>query len=229
MQIVIQDLYKSFEGKEVLKGINYTFQKGKSYTILGKNGSGKTTLFNCISQEIDYDSGMIMVDDERPIEHHDVGYVYTTPMLPDFMTAYEFLIYFSDLHEERGLSRHRVDEYLDTINFSMEDRHRLIKDYSTGMKNKIQMLAMVLLKPNVLLMDEPLTSLDLLAAIDMKKMLQKVKQDCVMILSTHIVSIAKELSDQILLLKDGKLIELDMDELQKNDFEEQLVEMLKDA
>ena len=228
MDLTIKDLKKNFEKHEVLKGINYTFEKGKIYTILGRNGSGKTTLFNCISQEIPFEEGQILLSDGNVVLNSDVGLVYTEPFLPDFMTGYEFMLFFADIHKDKGIERDLVNEYLDSININNESRHRLIKDYSSGMKNKLQMLCVILTKPKVLLLDEPLTSFDLVASMEMKKILLEIKKDCVMIVSTHILQIARDLSDEILVLNKGLLTETKMRDFNNADFEEELMELLKD-
>ncbi|HPX32803.1 MAG TPA: ABC transporter ATP-binding protein [Erysipelotrichaceae bacterium] len=224
MQLKIENLSKSFGELNVLIDLSYTFEKGKIYALLGKNGSGKTTLFNCISEEMPFDKGNIYLNDEA-INHQDVGFVYTIPMLPEFLTGYEFLTFFADIHQEKGLHRDEVNQYFERIDFKEDDRHRLIKDYSTGMKNKLQMLCIILTKPKVLLLDEPLTSLDLIASMNMKKELLKIKDDTIMILSTHILQIAKDISDEIVVLNKGKLI--DVDETAEN-FEQNIMEILQD-
>ncbi len=224
MQLKIENLSKSFGDLKVLIDLNYTFEKGKIYAILGKNGSGKTTLFNCISEEMEFDKGNIYLDNEI-INHQDVGFVYTEPMLPLFLTGFEFLTFFADIHQDKGLNRQDVDSYFDRIDFNEDDRHRLIKDYSTGMKNKLQMLCIILTKPKVLLLDEPLTSLDLVSSMNMKKELLKIKDDTIMILSTHILQIAKDISDEIVILTKGNL--LDVDETAE-DFEQTVLEILQD-
>lgn len=92
MELNIRSLSKSFEEKDVLKDLNLCAKQGKIYALLGRNGCGKTTLFNCISGEIKFEEGSITVD-EVPLKGSDVGFVYTTPMLPEFLTGYEFLAF----------------------------------------------------------------------------------------------------------------------------------------
>lgn len=228
MKLIIEDLHRSFDQHHVLQGINYTFEKGKIYGLLGRNGSGKTTLFNCISKEIDYQEGRIYFDNEKDVINQDVGFVYTNPMLPDFMTGFEFLTFFSDIHQDKGLSRDNVHEYFDRIQFKTDDRHRLIKDYSTGMKNKLQMLCLILIQPKILLLDEPLTSFDLVASMEMKKELIKIKDSCIMILSTHILQIATDICDEIIILHQGKLEKIDKTDLSNEEFEDEIMEKLQD-
>ncbi len=82
MELQIEHLKKSFEEKEVLKDITFTFQPGKIYGLLGRNGAGKTTLFNCLNQDISVDAGRFFLrdkDSEQPLGMEDIGYVLSTP------------------------------------------------------------------------------------------------------------------------------------------------------
>ena len=91
MKLSISSLVKSFEKKEVLCGASYTFEQGKIYGLLGRNGAGKTTLFNCMNEDLPIDGGSIVLEDnygsKRPITADDIGYVLSTPVVPEFLTA----------------------------------------------------------------------------------------------------------------------------------------------
>lgn len=226
MALFIDNIHKSFDSLHVLDGLTYNFEKGKIYTILGRNGSGKTTLFNCIAGFLDVDEGSIADELNEPLKLSDVGLVHTESYLPDFLTAFEFLIFFIDMHPEIGYHRNDVDSLLDSIQFSQEERHRLIKDFSSGMKHKLQMLIVLLTKPKVLLLDEPLTSFDLVASMEMKKLLLSLKADTTMLVSTHILQIALDLSDEILILNHGKLTPLNHLDIEPENLEETIMELL---
>ena len=82
MELVVKDLKKKFEKKEVLKGLNFKFQKGKIYGLLGRNGAGKTTFFNCLNEDLEIDSGEYYIEEnniKRKIKPEDIGYVLSTP------------------------------------------------------------------------------------------------------------------------------------------------------
>ena len=86
MKFVIEHLSKSFEKKEVLRDIDFTFDEGKIYGLLGRNGAGKTTLFNCLNRDLKADSGNFYIEDEngvrREVAAEDIGYVLSTPTVP---------------------------------------------------------------------------------------------------------------------------------------------------
>ena len=109
-----------------------------------------------------------------------------------------------------------------------EDRDRLLKDYSHGMKNKMQMLVNIIANPNVLLLDEPLTSFDVVVAEEMKQMLREIKQNHIIIFSTHIMELALDLCDEIVILNKGVLEEVDKNNLDNEQFKNKIIEALKE-
>lgn len=101
MKFVIDHLSKSFEKKEVLKDIDFTFEKGKIYGLLGRNGAGKTTLFNCLNRDLKADGGDFFFEENgqrREVKADDIGYVLSTPTVPEFLTGREFLKFFIDIN-----------------------------------------------------------------------------------------------------------------------------------
>lgn len=211
MELQIEHLKKSFDDKDVLKDITFTFQPGKIYGLLGRNGAGKTTLFNCLNQDISVDAGRFFLrdkDSEQPLGMEDIGYVLSTPQVPEFLTAREFLKFFVEINAASIPNTMDLDAYFDLVNLEKEDRDRLLKDFSHGMKNKMQMLVNIIASPKVLLLDEPLTSLDVVVAEEMKNTLRDLKKDRILILSTHIMELAFDLCDEIVLLSHGKLEEM---------------------
>nr|WP_145402191.1 ABC transporter ATP-binding protein [Paenibacillus xylanexedens] len=232
MKLVLQHVRKSFGEKKVLSDVNFQFEKGKIYGLLGRNGTGKTTLFNCLSGELPTDNGTMKLVHEattRNLEMHDVGYVYSLPMLPEFLTGYEFVRFFievnADVIEERGTD---LDALFDMIHIAEDDRHKLMKHYSHGMKNKVQMLLFLLIKPTVILLDEPLTSFDVIVASEMKQLLRDMKKDHILIFSTHILQLATDLCDELIILNHGSLTPISPEILTQPDFEEQIIELLRD-
>ena len=216
MQLVVNKIAKSFGQKEVLRDISFTFESGYIYALLGKNGSGKTTLFNCLNGDIDIDSGKAEYIDaagtRHQVEPEDVGYVSATPVLPGFLTGYEIVKFFIDINREKCKLTQNADDYLDMVKLNKEDRNRLIKDYSLGMKNKIQMLNFIITQPPIILLDEPITSLDIVTANQIKTILRKMKENHIIIFSTHLLNLAKEISDKIIVLNEGTLRSINLPE-----------------
>ena len=232
MKLVIKNLKKNFEKKEVLKDINFEFEKGKIYGLLGRNGAGKTTLFNCLNEDLDIDNGEFYLEDNgkfKKIAAEDIGYVLSTPNVPEFLTGREFLKFFIDINKKRIKNLKTIDEYFDFMKIEVEDRDKLLKDYSHGMKNKMQMLVNIIASPSILLLDEPLTSFDVVVAEEMKGMLKNIKKDHIIIFSTHIMELALDLCDEIVILNKGVLEEIDKNDLDNEKFKEKIIEALKEV
>lgn len=231
MQLQLSNIQKAFGTKQVLKGADFTFEKGKIYGLLGRNGSGKTTLFNCLSGELTADAGTATLGEAgqaAPLSDLDVGFVFSTPILPEFLTGYEFIKFFMDINKDKIQDGRTIDDYFDLVSMDKDDRHRLIKGYSHGMKNKVQMLCFIITKPPVILLDEPLTSFDVIVALEMKNLLRSMKNDHIIIFSTHILQLATDLCDEIVVLHQGKLQGVDNAMLKSPEFESEIIEILKD-
>ncbi len=230
MKLIIEGLKKNFEKKEVLKDINFEFEKGKIYGLLGRNGAGKTTLFNCLNEDLPVDAGKFFLKDKEPrkIESDDIGYVLSTPNVPEFLTGREFLKFFIEINKNRIKNEKTIDEYFDFMKIDNDDRDKLLKDYSHGMKNKMQMLVNIIANPSILLFDEPLTSLDIVVQEEMKQMLKSIKKDHIIIFSTHIMELALDLCDEIVILNKGVLEKIDKNDLDNTKFKDKIIEALKE-
>lgn len=232
MELILNQLTKSFGEKQVLKGISYTFGQTGIYGLLGRNGAGKTTLFNCLSDEFPPDSGTVTLSDgavTRPLSQGDVGYVLSTPVVPEFLTGYEFVRFFLDISGDPGHTGRTPDDWLALVGIAPEDRHRLMRNYSHGMKNKVQMLCFLIGRPPVILLDEPLTSFDVVAALEMKNLLREIKNDHIIIFSTHILQLAADLCDEIVILNHGLLESVDPALIKTPEFEARVIDILRDA
>ncbi|MDO4680954.1 MAG: ABC transporter ATP-binding protein [Aerococcus sp.] len=227
MQLKVQEIKKKFGDHEVLTDCTMTFDDSTITGVIGRNGAGKTTLFNILYGELAADSGQatLVLNDgtERALTIDDVGMLFSETVLPDFLTGYEFVRFYLDLHPMPG--QWTPDEYLDLVEIDKADRHRIIKGYSSGMKSKLSLVSLLIMQPPVILLDEPLTAVDIVIQAQIKQVLREMKSDRIILLSTHIVSLAQELSDEVVLLKDGHLRAIDY---QQNDpqFEEKLIHAL---
>lgn len=231
MKFIIEHLSKRFEKKEVLRYIDFTFEEGKIYGLLGRNGAGKTTLFNCLNRDLIADGGSFYLEENgirRDVKAEDIGYVLSTPTVPEFLTGREFLKFFMDINEASVKDPKPLDAYFDYMSIDPEDRDKLLKDYSHGMKNKMQMLINIIAQPNILLLDEPLTSLDVVVAEEMKQLLRSLKDGRITIFSTHIMDLALDLCDEIVLLSHGELEVVEKSNLDNHEFKEKIIAALRE-
>lgn len=231
MKLEITNLCKNYGKKEVLKDISHTFEQGKIYGLIGRNGAGKTTFFNILNSDTDYESGTIILEDDygrHSLDTNDIGYVISTPIVPEFLTGREFLKFYLDINKERIEDLKDLDYYFDLVKLSKKDQNILLKDYSHGMKNKIQILVNVIANPKVILLDEPLTSLDIVVQEDIKKLLKELKGEHIIIFSTHILEIAMDLCDEIVILNKKKIELIEKENLNTKKYKDKIIAALKE-
>ena len=113
------------------------------------------------------------------------------------------------------------------VQMSEEDQDKIMKEYSHGMKNKIQLLIHIISNPKVLLLDEPLTSFDIVVQDEMKKLLKDIKKEHILIFSTHILEIAMDLCDEIVIIHDRKLELIEKKNLNRQDYKKKIIQNLK--
>ncbi len=230
MKLEITNLSKSFGEKEVLKNIDFTFESGRIYALIGRNGAGKTTFFNCLNNDIEVNTGSFkLIDDDISfnLKSNDIGYVISTPVVPEFLTAREFLEFFIEINKDKV--KHDIDYYFDLVKINRADQDKLLKDYSHGMKNKMQILVNIITNPKIILLDEPLTSLDIVVQEEMKKLLKSLKGDHIIIFSTHILELALDLCDEIVIINDGHIELVEKDNLNKAKYKKKIIDSLKDV
>ena len=226
MKLEIKNLNKSYGKKEVLKNINFTFEEGKIYGLLGRNGAGKTTFFNALNEDIKIDSGECFLDNKR-LSTTDIGYVVSTPQVPEFLTGREFLQFYLDINKDNIKDLKDIDYYFDLVKLNKEDQNLLLKEYSHGMKNKIQMLINIIANPKVILLDEPLTSLDIVVQEEMKKLFKDYKENHIIIFSTHILELAVDLCDEIIILNNKQIELIEKKDLNTKKYKDKIIESLK--
>lgn len=228
MELKITNLNKSYGEKKVLENVEFTFEEGKIYGLLGRNGAGKTTFFNALNSNIEVDSALFYLDN-KPLDTKDIGYVTSTPIVPEFLTGKEFLKFYIDINKDKIKDKKSLEEYFDLVKLNKKDQNILLKEYSQGMKNKIQILINIITNPKIILLDEPLTSLDIVVQQDMKNLLKSLKKDHIIIFSTHILELATDLCDEIVILNNKKLELVKKDNLNTDKYKNKILNELKDS
>ena len=218
--INLSDVSKSFDNIHAVKNLNLQIEEGTVFGFLGPNGSGKSTTMKMIMGLLKPDSGILNVYGidvlKKPWEIKKiVGYVPESPRLYEFLTGLEYLDFIADVY---GITleskKDLIDEYLSA--FELENReNEMISGYSHGMKQKIAIIAALLHKPKLLILDEPLSGLDPKSARIVKDLIHKLANEGVTtILSTHVLEIADAICDKIAImykgskLAEGKPVEL---------------------
>lgn len=212
MRLIIRDLKKNIENKTVLDNISYSFSHGSVYGVIGQKDSGKTTFLKCISGESSINNGYIRLEadwKEHKIKYSDFGIVSDVCTVPEYITGYELFDCYKDMHPEHIEEGKSADYYFNQVGIPTNMRNKLIKEYSDADKKKIQLLAIMLLKPSVVIIDEPKGKNK-----DLKRILENLK-DRIIIIATDNTHVAEELCDDFVYLETGKLISLPIDEIKQ--------------
>lgn len=193
--IKIESLSKSYGSNQVLSNINLTFEKGKVYGIVGENGSGKTTLFKCITG-IEKHNGIIS-SDLQPLKDN-IGYLQTEPFYFSKITGREYIQLLCN-------ARSKKIENLDNKNIFELPLNQYASTYSTGMKKKLALTAILLQENQYYIFDEPFNGVDIQSNIIILDILRELKEiGKTLIISSHIFSTLNDICDEILLLKNGQ-------------------------
>lgn len=227
MELDVLNLSKKYGSKEVLKDISFTFKNNKIYGIIGRNGVGKTTFFEALNHDIDIGYGKTLLNNEA-LQSSDISFVPAVPNVPLFLTGREFLAFFLEINKDKIKNLKTIDEYFEMVDIGIEDQNKVMKEYSTGMKNKMQTLIGIISEKPILLLDEPLTSLDIVVQEEMKELLRNIKKERIIIITTHILDIALDLCDSILILKDGKMELVERKALNNKEYKTSIMKALKD-
>ena len=231
MKLEVINLTKKYNKKEVLKEIDFTFEEGKIYGLIGRNGAGKTTFFNALNGDISIDNGFFNLINEygtNKLDTREIGYVISTPIVPEFLTAREFLSFFLEINKDKIANLKDINYYFDLVKINESDQDKLLKEYSHGMKNKMQILINIISNPKIILLDEPLTSLDVVVQEEMKKLLKKLKKKHIIIFSTHILELAMDLCDEIVILNNKKLELVEKENLNTKKYKDKIISCLKE-
>lgn len=208
-----------------LDGINKSYDHGNTYAIsdlsvsftpgiyglLGENGAGKSTLMNMITQNLGPDRGRIMLDgtqiDRLGADYRGMlGYMPQQQGLYDDFTGEKFLWYMAALKGmKKAETARKVEELLQVVNLR-EDRHKKLKAYSGGMRQRILIAQALLNDPKILIMDEPTAGLDPKERIRIRNFISEISKDKIVLIATHVVSDVEYISKEILIMKSGKLV-----------------------
>ncbi|CAK7034223.1 MAG: Spermidine/putrescine import ATP-binding protein PotA [Eubacterium sp.] len=205
----LKNVKKAYNGTEILKGITLDIGNGEIVSILGPSGGGKTTLLNLILGITDIDEGQLLYDGEDithvPMEQRDFNIVFQDYALFPNLNAYNNIVY--GLKNKPGIStQEEVDELIDLLDLRPH-LDKPIDQLSGGQKQRVALARTLVMKPKVLLLDEPLSALDGVIKESIKERIKTVAKDfnLTTIIVTHDPEEALTLSDRVLILNGGKI------------------------
>jgi phospholipid/cholesterol/gamma-HCH transport system ATP-binding protein len=231
--IEVKEIYKSFGKNEVLKGVTFSVNKGENLVVLGKSGSGKSIAIKCLVGLVEVDKGEINVfgTDITKLDNNElnkirvrIGFLFQNAALYDSMSVRENLGFTLKRHA-KNLSAEEVEnqikDVLESVGLS-EAIDKMPSELSGGMRKRIGLARTLILKPEIILYDEPTTGLDTITSREISELILEIqkKNKTSSIIITHDMPCAKHTGDRIIILKEGIIhAEGTYEELEKSDDE----------
>lgn len=203
----VVNIEKSYGNKKILHDISFSIEKGQIKALVGPNGSGKTTLMNTMTNLLKRDGGQVLVDgkefkDEKIFNH--ISFFKDESILDENLYGMDYLNYIKNVYKK---TKDDVDKVIKEIGIESFVKSKT-GSYSLGMKKKLMLAMDFLPQRDIILLDEPLSGLDPTSVIKMMALIKKKAKDGQGILiSSHSLNDIDEITNNILFLKDGKILE----------------------
>jgi phospholipid/cholesterol/gamma-HCH transport system ATP-binding protein len=218
--ISIQDLYKSFGDLHVLRGVNLDVYKGENVVVLGRSGTGKSVLIKIIVGLLTQDKGSAIVlgkevstlnEKELRDIRLKIGFSFQNSALYDSMTVRENLE-FPLVRNVANLTRAEINEQVESVLDSvglLQTINQVPSELSGGQRKRIGIARTLILKPEIMLYDEPTAGLDPITCLEINELINEVKEkyNTSAIIITHDLTCARETGDRIAMLLDGQFLE----------------------
>jgi ABC-2 type transport system ATP-binding protein len=211
----VQHLTKRYRGIAAVEDVSFSVQPGEILGYIGPNGAGKSTTVKMIIGLLEPSEGRVLYGgkstfDDLPGFQRRLGYVPEEPQLYPFLSGYEYLLLAGRL---RGLERATLDRKIEAFLrlFSLwDDRHAPVSSYSKGMRQKILLSAALLHNPEILIVDEPLSGLDVNTMIAVRELLRGLAaQGRTIIYSSHVLDVMEKVCARVLILRKGHVAAYD--------------------
>ncbi|GAB3804095.1 ABC transporter ATP-binding protein [Virgibacillus kimchii] len=205
----VTNLSKRFDNNFAVNKVTFEFQPGTCVALIGPNGAGKTTILRILAGLLRPTSGNVIMNEMNGNGdiRSFIGYLPQYPVFYTWMTGREFLLYSGQLaHLTKEEAMARTEELLERVGIA-EAGNKPIGKYSGGMKQRLGIAQAIIHKPKLLILDEPVSSLDPIGRREVLTLMEELKEEMTILFSTHILSDADEISDELLLLHEGKIVE----------------------
>ena len=210
MSLEIKKINKKYGDQDALINVSFSLKKGDIVGFLGPNGAGKTTLMKIITSIIKPDSGDITINgyDTQKNEistKRKIGYLAENNPLYKDMLVTEYLDFIASLYEIEN-KKDKVKEIIKKTGLESEIKKK-IEELSKGYKQRVGIAAALVHDPNVLILDEPTTGLDPNQLIEIRKLIQEIGQEKIVLLSTHILQEIPKICNHIIIINKGRIVE----------------------
>lgn len=228
--VKVEHLKKSFGNNHVLKDINLSIFKGENLVVLGKSGSGKSVLIKCIVALLEPDDGKTIVfgknifelnNKELNLTRKKIGFLFQSGALYDSMTVRENLAfplrYLNDINKDELTNL--IEEALDNVGLA-DTIDKMPSELSGGMRKRLGLARTLILKPEIMLYDEPTTGLDPITSREISELIMLIqkKYNTTSIIITHDIACAKITANRMVVFKDGFIsTEGTFEDLEKSD------------
>ncbi|MBL7937339.1 MAG: ATP-binding cassette domain-containing protein [Bacteroidia bacterium] len=220
-EIIVADishLKKSFGDNDVLKDISFKIKQGENLAVFGKSGSGKSVLIKCLVGLIEPDDGKVVLldsdvselnNDELNVLRKKIGFLFQSAALYDSMTVRENLEF--PLRDLKSKPQQEIDELvLEALtNVGLEEAiDKMPSELSGGMRKRVGLARTLILKPEIILYDEPTTGLDPITSQEISELILDIqkKYNTASIIITHDIECARIAANRIIMIKDGTSI-----------------------
>ncbi|PFP32604.1 ABC transporter ATP-binding protein [Priestia megaterium] len=208
MKLEIINVTKSFKEKIAVNNFSLELKSGECVGLIGPNGAGKSTLIKMISDIIDPNAGEVLLDGKKISKmKREIGYLPQYPNFFNWMTARETLTFMGQLSGvKKEVLTNSITEILTKVGLEAEGNSK-VGTFSGGMKQRLGIAQALLHKPSLIVMDEPVSALDPIGRREVLNLIEEIKKDTTILLSTHILSDAEEICERFVIMKDGRKIE----------------------
>ena len=213
MEIQIKDLVKRFGDKTALNISELNIAKGTLLGLVGNNGAGKTTMFRLILDLLKADSGYVLSKNTDVSKSEEwktyTGSFIDNRFLIEFLTPEEYFYFVGECY---GMNKETVNERLQAFTRFMNDeilgQKKYIRNFSSGNKQKIGIMAAIMIQPEILILDEPFNFLDPSSQIEIRDMILKLNKELqtTVLISSHNLNYTTEISDRLVLLEKGLIL-----------------------
>lgn len=211
--ITVKDLSKSFGDFEAVKHVNFSVRRGEKFAFLGPNGAGKSTTIKMLTTLLSPTTGTITVNGHDPSQdpdavRHSFGIVFQDPSLDDELTAWENMEFHGVLYGiPRPLRRERIEKLLSYVDLA-DRRDSLVREFSGGMKRRLEIARGLLHHPFIIILDEPTLGLDPQTRAHMWSYLDVLNKDegVTVFFTTHYLEEAEKVADRIAVIDKGTIV-----------------------
>ena len=216
--IEVKNLKKQFNGREVLRGVDFKCRAGESVVILGESGTGKSVMMRIIGMMMDADSGSVKIDgreivgiSERKMEKmmKNVGFLFQNSALFEHLPVWENIMFYQlFIQNNENDAKEKAAEIMSVLDIPESVMYLRPTEISGGLRRRVALARTIIKQPSLILLDEPTTGLDPIVCESVNSVINQTKKytGATLITITHDLKSALQIADKIIILRDGKVL-----------------------